>query len=747
MSTVTLQQQQRQDTAANWTSANPVMLIGELGYESDTGYWKTGDGVTAWTSLSYNWVFGGDITATGNVTASSLSIEAAQNLYLDGGTDTYIREVLADRVQIVAGGTGVAAFDPTYTSLGVWTFNTDQALTATEDGYVATYDDGSGEISMTAISIPLSQISDVTALAAEVNLLDLAGLTAGWVLSADTATTASWKAPTGGAGNIGGSIADNQIAVGATTADDIEGSAALTFDGTEVRTTGYFTVNNAAPEIRIEESDEGVGDKNWRWRAFGQQLTLNLADDTYSSSSNAMYFSRSGNTMTEMGINTADVTLTTAGGTLSFQEATSAATGLGAGKGRLWVRNDVPNVLVFKDDAGTDWDLNVASAGTIGGSIANNQVAVGATTANEIEGDTALTFVSPILEVGNSSVQGAINITGQTTSGQPYLQFKQGTAVGARLQYLDSGNTLSIATFLTGGQTQITGPGGLNVTFQANTETLYSGQVNFVAGTTLRSSFNVPTGAAKTTPAEGDFWKTATDVFMRINGVSESLLGGGGGITATPTPAANQLTYWDSTGATVAGDPGLSFTTSGKVLTVGDATTTSPSVIVSAAGIGSPRILFLQSGGDSADLQLNDSQSEYQLTSFGTSLDIVIQPNGADSLKFLAADGKAQFEGGVNETAVSLTGTAVDCEAGTYFYKTISGATTLTFTNPAATGKVSSFTLELTNPSTNMTWPASVDWAGGSAPTLTTTGVDILTFLTRDGGTTWHGFLASANSS
>jgi uncharacterized hydantoinase/oxoprolinase family protein len=35
--------------------------------------------------------------------------------------------------------------------------------------------------------------TDVTSTAAEVNLLDLAGLTAGWVLSADTATTASWK--------------------------------------------------------------------------------------------------------------------------------------------------------------------------------------------------------------------------------------------------------------------------------------------------------------------------------------------------------------------------------------------------------------------------------------------------------------------------------------------------------------------------------------------------------------------------
>lgn len=44
-----------------------------------------------------------------------------------------------------------------------------------------------------AISIPLSQINDVTSTAAEVNLLDLSALTARDVLTADTATTASWK--------------------------------------------------------------------------------------------------------------------------------------------------------------------------------------------------------------------------------------------------------------------------------------------------------------------------------------------------------------------------------------------------------------------------------------------------------------------------------------------------------------------------------------------------------------------------
>ena len=45
--------QLRRDTAANWTSANPTLSAGELGYESDTDKVKVGDGITAWTSLTY----------------------------------------------------------------------------------------------------------------------------------------------------------------------------------------------------------------------------------------------------------------------------------------------------------------------------------------------------------------------------------------------------------------------------------------------------------------------------------------------------------------------------------------------------------------------------------------------------------------------------------------------------------------------------------------------------------------------
>ena len=73
-------------------------------------------------------------------------------------------------------------------------------------------------------------------------------------------------------------------------------------------------------------------------------------------------------------------------------------------------------------------------------------------------------------------------------------------------------------------------------------------------------------------------------------------------------------------------------------------------------------------------------------------------------------------------------------------------ANTFTFSNPSATGKSCSFTLILTNGgSQTVNWPGAVDWAGGTAPTLTTAGIDILTFMTIDAGTIWYGFLAGAD--
>jgi hypothetical protein len=74
-------------------------------------------------------------------------------------------------------------------------------------------------------------------------------------------------------------------------------------------------------------------------------------------------------------------------------------------------------------------------------------------------------------------------------------------------------------------------------------------------------------------------------------------------------------------------------------------------------------------------------------------------------------------------------------------------ANTFTFSNPTASDELCGFTLFLTNGgSQTVGWPGTVDWAGGTAPTLTTSGLDILVFITTDGGTIWHGMVGSADS-
>ena len=59
-------------TAAAWTSANPTLLAGEVGIESDTGADKVGDGTTAWNSLSYR-----SVGLTGLADSTTIDVNTA----------------------------------------------------------------------------------------------------------------------------------------------------------------------------------------------------------------------------------------------------------------------------------------------------------------------------------------------------------------------------------------------------------------------------------------------------------------------------------------------------------------------------------------------------------------------------------------------------------------------------------------------------------------------------------------------
>lgn len=85
----------KQDPSADWTSRNPVLDQFCLGYETDTGKAKMGDGVTAWNSLGY-FAPGG---ATGGVAVSGGG--ANRVLYEDGSQN------LAASSSLLFNGTGI----------------------------------------------------------------------------------------------------------------------------------------------------------------------------------------------------------------------------------------------------------------------------------------------------------------------------------------------------------------------------------------------------------------------------------------------------------------------------------------------------------------------------------------------------------------------------------------------------------------------------------------------------------------
>ena len=103
-----------------------------------------------------------------------------------------------------------------------------------------------------------------------------------------------------------------------------------------------------------------------------------------------------------------------------------------------------------------------------------------------------------------------------------------------------------------------------------------------------------------------------------------------------------------------------------------------------------------------------------------------------------------------NESYAAVTSTAnattINCETGNTFSHTLTEDTTFTFSNPPASGTGYSFTLKIVQDSTAraITWPASVDWAAATAPTISTGSgeVDVFVFFTTDGGTTFYGFTA-----
>ena len=173
-------------------------------------------------------------------------------------------------------------------------------------------------------------------------------------------------------------------------------------------------------------------------------------------------------------------------------------------------------------------------------------------------------------------------------------------------------------------------------------------------------------------------------------------------------------------------------------------TASNATVAVNAQGLtGTPNISVGTVSGTTGTFSGNVSVGGTLTYDDVTNIDSVGLITARSGINVIA--GVSTFSGGTNITGsqtsnISAMGAnAVDCSAANYFTKTITGATTFTFTN-VPTGVAYTFTMEVTlNGSNAITWPASVKWPADTAPSITDGKTQLFVFITDDGGTRWRG--------
>ena len=341
---------------------------------------------------------------------------------------------------------------------------------------------------------------------------------------------------------------------------------------------------------------------------------------------------------------------------------------------------------------------------------------------------------------------------------------------------------------------------------ESGTENLQDGMYRVIKFTGALGAANTVTIAPNTTKAFFIIINATTD--SGSSGPYSVILSQGSGANVTIANGKSSVVYCDGAGAGAAvtdalndlqiGDD-LSLASDSSVIKMGaddDITVTHVADVglklkqAGATGDDSPFILTLQTGeldiaGDdvlgkiafqapdeatgtdailvAAAIQAR-SEGDFSSSSNATSIDFMTGSSEAAATKMsLKSDGTLNLNDntlqranlldyGEVTNAIGATGGGaqdIDLTLGNNVVATVdTSANTFTFSNPTASDELCGFTLFLTDGgSQTVNWPAAVDWAGATAPTLTTSGLDILVFTTTDGGTIWHGMVASADSS
>jgi hypothetical protein len=468
-------QRQRRDTAANWTAQNPTLLAGEIGIESNTGYWKVGNGSTAWNSLAYiagtqlsaypivdadiannaitsakilnGTIVNADISSTANIAVSKLASGTARQLLQTNAAGTGVEFASNIAIPGTLAVTGNVTFQGDLTVNGTETIINTQTL-AVEDK----------NIELGKVASP----TDVTADGGGITLKGTTDKTINWIDATDAWTLSEHvDLATGKEYRINGA----QVLTGTALGSGVTGSSLTsvgtissgTWQGTTVGTayggTGQTTYTNG--ELLIGKTD-GTLAKATLTAGTGVAVTNADGSITVAVDSTVVTTSQTGTvTSTMIADGTiVDADVNASAGIVDTKLATIATAGKVSNSATTADSANTASAIVARDASGN------FSAGTITADLAGNASTV--TTNADLTGDVTSVGNATSIAAGvivDADVNAAAAIAGTKISPDFGSQnvvttgtstaaslIPTGSSVPANGVYLPAANEVAIAT-------------------------------------------------------------------------------------------------------------------------------------------------------------------------------------------------------------------------------------------------------------------------------------------------------------
>jgi|694.fasta_scaffold00395_70 hypothetical protein len=354
-----------------------------------------------------------------------------------------------------------------------------------------------------------------------------------------------------------------------------------------------------------------------------------------------------------------------------------------------------------------------------------DQGAQGVAGAQGVQGATGATGAQGV--AGAQGVQGATGATGaqgvagpQGVTGAQGAQGAQG-ATGGGVTSVATANGLSGGTITTSGTIGVTaGP-----TLTVNTTGIHVNSTLSIADLTLSGNLTVSgtrTYVNTTTLDVGDNIVTL-NADLGANPPTENA-----GFEIMRGTSANVQFVWDETNDRWS-------------------TNSQPLAVSSLVAAGAASGITTLAAGNTTITGFANVTSTLQVAGITT-----LNANVAMANNVLSNPKLASYKEAVVANTITTTTHTVDLSLSNVFDLTLANASiTITFSNPPASGNAYSFTLHCKQDATGsriITWPASVKYPNASTPTMSTGAnkIDVFSFFTLDGGTTYLGALSLANT-